>query len=122
MGFSLSRPSPQAMQQLVAEITKLVDSKAVVVLSKTYCPYCSEAKRILSSLIPSEKLGEMEIVELDQKNNGAAMQSAAQSITNQRTVPQIWINKQFVGGCSELKAIQAKGELKTLLDTAGLQN
>lgn len=31
------------------------------------------------------------------------------------TVPQIWINHQHIGGCSELMALDASGELDAML-------
>lgn len=50
-------------------------------------------------------------------DDGAAIQDALQEISNQRTVPNIFINKKHIGGNSELQA-QA-GQLPDLLKNAG---
>jgi glutaredoxin 3 len=36
--------------------------------------------------------------------------------TGRRTVPQIFIGQTHVGGCDELVALDAKGELRALLE------
>ena len=35
--------------------------------------------------------------------------------TRQRTVPQIFINDEHIGGCDDLHALDAQGRLDTLL-------
>jgi glutaredoxin 3 len=40
------------------------------------------------------------------------------AITSRRTVPQIFIGETHVGGCDELMALDAKGGLVTLLQSA----
>lgn len=50
-------------------------------------------------------------------DDGAEIQNALEDMTGQRTVPNIFINKQHIGGNSDLQA--KKGELPTLLSEAG---
>lgn len=49
--------------------------------------------------------------------DGAAIQDALEEITSQRSVPNIFINKQHIGGNSDLQA--RKAELPRLLKEAG---
>ena len=49
-------------------------------------------------------------------DDGSAIQSTLQEITGQRTVPNIFIGKQHIGGNSDL---QAKKDLDRLLKSAG---
>lgn len=49
-------------------------------------------------------------------DDGSAIQSTLQEITGQRTVPNIFIGKQHIGGNSDL---QAKKDLDSLLKSAG---
>lgn len=49
--------------------------------------------------------------------DGQDIQNALQELTNQRTVPNIFINKKHIGGNSDLQAI--RGELPNLLKEAG---
>lgn len=50
-------------------------------------------------------------------DDGAALQDALQEITGQRSVPNIFIAQNHIGGNSDLQA--KKGELDQLLSKAG---
>lgn len=72
------------------------------------CPYCVMAEKLLN------KKGVTEIekirVDLDPAQRETMMQ-----ITGRRTVPQIFIGERHVGGFDDLSALDAAGELDTLL-------
>ena len=92
------------------KIQALASENSVLVFSKSYCPYCKKAKQILTSYGV-----EFKVIELDQDAEGAELQSAATELINQSTVPMIWINNQFVGGCSDLEKLHSDDSLKTML-------
>jgi len=54
-------------------LKKLIASSKVLVLSKTSCPYCSRTKSLLQEI----KASGVTVVELDQRSDGSALQSAA---------------------------------------------
>ncbi|KAJ3276287.1 Glutaredoxin-1 [Terramyces sp. JEL0728] len=87
-----------------------IEKESVVVFSKSYCPYCKKAKQILSN-----KGANAKVYELDQMDNGDEIQSYLASKTGQRTVPNIFIKKQHVGGCSDLQELESNGKLTQLL-------
>ncbi|KAJ9620470.1 Glutaredoxin [Taxawa tesnikishii (nom. ined.)] len=91
---------------------KIIDENGAVVFSKSYCPYCRATKELLT------KLGaQYYTLELDQIDDGSAIQDALQEITNQRSVPNIFINKEHIGGNSDIQALP-KDQLKSKLTTA----
>lgn len=51
------------------------------------------------------------------EDDGAALQDALQELSGQRTVPNIFIKQQHIGGNSDLQA--KKGQLDGLLRDAG---
>ena len=59
-----------------------IKSNKVVVFSKTYCPYCTMAK----SALKEAGLKDYFLMELDEVEDGAAMQDALLKITGARTV------------------------------------
>ncbi|KAJ5218997.1 glutaredoxin Grx1 [Penicillium cinerascens] len=89
----------------------LINENGVVVFSKSYCPYCVATKKLLNELGAN-----FTTLELDQIDDGSAIQDALQEITNQRSVPNIFINKKHIGGNSDLQA--RKSELPALLKAA----
>jgi len=80
---------------------------SVVVYSSDYCPYCIRAKQLLNSKnIAFKEInvdGEPEIRQQMTEKSG------------RRTVPQIFINGAAIGGCDDLYALEATGQLDKLL-------
>ncbi|XP_057410943.1 thioredoxin reductase 3 isoform X2 [Balaenoptera acutorostrata] len=56
------------------------------------------------------------ILELDQVDDGASVQEVLSEITNQRTVPSIFVNKVHVGGCDRTFQAHQSGLLQKLLE------
>lgn len=48
--------------------------------------------------------------------DGAEIQDTLEQMTGQRTVPNIFINGQHIGGNSEFQALYKEGKLKELLN------
>ena len=80
----------------------------IVIYSKTYCPYCDRAKNLFQSKNQSFE----EICFTD--NNIEDFQKL-QKQTGMRTVPQIFINDNFIGGFQELADLNNQGKLDALL-------
>ncbi|KAJ3107451.1 thioredoxin reductase [Phlyctochytrium planicorne] len=91
-------------------VQKYIADNHVMVFSKSYCPYCRKAKALLDSLNVKYTA-----VELDTMNEGNDLQNALAQLSGQRTVPNIYIEGQHVGGCDDLHAANSSGKLKTLL-------
>jgi glutaredoxin 3 len=73
-----------------------------------FCPYCIAARRLL------EQLGiDFEDVAVD---GNTELRGELIRASGQRTVPQIWVGEQHIGGYSELAALHQQGNLLPLLD------
>ena len=77
--------------------------KKIVVYTSTYCGFCDSAKRLLDQKgLKYEAIDLSKDPELRQKL----------SVENSwRTVPMIFIDDKFIGGFTELVALDSKGEL-----------
>ncbi|KAG8833946.1 Glutaredoxin-1 [Serendipita sp. 399] len=92
----------------------------ITIFSKSYCPYCRRAKNIIKSLdLPDGK--NVQIYELDLRDDGPAIQRYLLQKTGQSTVPNIFINQRHIGGSDELAALNNKGELKKLIQAKRTQ-
>lgn len=78
-------------------------SKKIEVYTWGYCPFCIRAKNLLK-----DKGLDFIEVSLDGKDDELM---ALRERTGQRTVPQIFIDDEFIGGFSELSALNASGGL-----------
>ena len=79
----------------------------VVIYTTKICPYCVRAKMLL------QRKG-VDYKEIDVSNDPAARQALVER-TRQRTVPQIFINGEHIGGCDDLYALDRAGGLDTRL-------
>ena len=80
----------------------------VKVYSTTFCPYCVRAKQLLE-----RKCVAFTEINLDQEAPEVRVELTQK--TNHRTVPQIFINDQFIGGFDQLYALEKDGKLNDLL-------
>jgi glutaredoxin 3 len=71
-----------------------------VVWSKYHCPYCDQAKALLTQ--KGIKFEEKKI------GDGYSKEDLLEAVPTARTVPQIFLDDKLIGGFTELKAYLAK--------------
>ena len=74
------------------------------------CPYCAKAKSLLKSKGVADK-----IIEIDISKNIVLREEMLTKTEGRTSVPQIFINDHHIGGCDDLFASNASGELDKLL-------
>lgn len=79
----------------------------VIIYTKSHCPYCVAAKNLFSG----KGVAFEEIYLEDKPEEYAALKER----TGHMTVPQIFINDQFLGGYTDIAALDQSGELDQLL-------
>lgn len=84
---------------------------SVKMYTTAVCPYCIRAKQLLKAR------GVEQIEEIRIDANPQAREEMM-STTGRRTVPQIFIGSTHVGGCDDLMALDARGGLAPLLQSA----
>ncbi|TGO56346.1 hypothetical protein BOTNAR_0225g00030 [Botryotinia narcissicola] len=91
------------MSAAQTQAERIIDENAVAVFSKSYCPYCNATKKLLTDLKAN-----FYSIELDQVDDGSAIQSYLAEKTGQSSVPNIFIGQKHVGGNSDLQAKNKK--------------
>lgn len=79
----------------------------VIIYTTMVCPYCVQAKRLLTHKGISYK-------EIDVTADSALRLEMIQA-SGRRTVPQIFIGEQSIGGFDELYELEQSGELDNML-------
>ncbi|MGH7773891.1 MAG: glutaredoxin 3 [Candidatus Binatia bacterium] len=79
----------------------------VIIYTKDYCPFCSRAKALLRSK-------NVDFEEIDVTHDGL-LQEEVQRSSGRRSVPQVFIDGESVGGFDDLRELDASGELDQLL-------
>ena len=86
-----------------------MEQAKIVMYATAWCPYCARARRLLQS--KGAAFQEID-VEATPGTRAEMIQRAGR-----RSVPQIFIGERHVGGSDDLHALEAAGELDTLLAT-----
>lgn len=79
----------------------------VIVYTTDYCPYCRQAKALLT-----RRGVAFEEVHMDRENE-AEWQAMIEK-SGMRTVPQIWLGEKLIGGYSELSGLDLQDQLASL--------
>jgi len=82
--------------------------KKIIMYTSNYCPFCNNAEQLLTNkgFVIDEK------IYVDQDPNALSLMMKA---TGKRTVPQIFIGENYIGGFDELRKIDLSGELDKIL-------
>jgi glutaredoxin 3 len=83
----------------------------IEVYSTAVCPYCVAAKNLLKSR-------GLEWTEVRVDSDPQQREAMLARSHGARTVPQIFVNDQHVGGFDELAAADRSGRLKEMLESA----
>lgn len=85
-------------------------SASVLIYLTEWCPFCQRAKALLKK--KNVSFGEIDV------DDRPELRSWLTSASGQRTVPQVFINGQPVGGYTDLEKIDRQGKLDVLLAQA----
>jgi len=83
-------------------------SANVEIYTWSTCPFCIRAKALL------DKKG-VQFTEYCIDGDEAARSKMAQRANGGRSLPQIFINNQHIGGCDDIYALDRQGKLDPLL-------
>ncbi|NRA54378.1 MAG: glutaredoxin 3 [Gammaproteobacteria bacterium] len=79
----------------------------VTIYSRSWCSFCHQAKSVLQ-----QKDIEFDVIDIELQPK---KREEMITLTGRTSVPQIFINQQPIGGCDDLMALNASGELDNLL-------
>jgi len=132
--------TPLASGMAQSVVTKALQDNLVMVFSKSYCPHCLRAKRVLDAELGQSKYV---VMELENRPDCAAIQDYLRQLTGARTVPRVFLqgmeancptcscchtgqvsyqvlfSGKCIGGGAETAQLQNNGKLKQLLKQIG---
>ena len=80
----------------------------IEIYSTTYCPYCVRAKALMDAK-------DLDYTEIDVTGNDEARIALVAKSGGRKTVPQIFIDGQSIGGYDDLRALEESGQLDAML-------
>tara|TARA_B100001564_G_scaffold354319_1_gene364680 strand:- start:311 stop:565 length:255 start_codon:yes stop_codon:yes gene_type:complete len=83
--------------------------KNIVMYTGPSCNFCDAAKRLL-------KRNNADFTEINIASKEGLMDEMIRKANGKRTIPQIFIDDNHVGGYQELRALEKENKLKGLID------
>lgn len=80
----------------------------IEIYSTTYCPYCTRAKALMDAK-------DLDYTEIDVTGDDNARIALMEKSGGRKTVPQIFINDESIGGYDDLRALEENGKLDQML-------
>ncbi|XP_014241882.1 glutaredoxin-like isoform X2 [Cimex lectularius] len=100
----------QKKQWFKRELDGHIQSQRVVMFGKPGCNYCAEVRRIFASIGIAVKTIELDVYA---PTDGLVLELMKR--TGYTTVPQIFVDNEFIGGLVELKELYACGAIQDRL-------
>ena len=104
-------------QSIEAEVSSVIESNFIAVFSFTTCPFCRRAKDYFDDNGISYFAVELDELE---GNRGNEIRAVLGKKTKRTSVPSIFVNGKFIGGCNDgpgLFPLVESGEFDVLLET-----
>ena len=79
-------------------------TKKIEIYSGDYCPYCKRAKALLDNK-------GFDYTEYDITSDDKLLDEMLERTGGAKSIPQIFIDGEHIGGCDDLHALDAKGGL-----------
>ncbi len=131
--FDVASPTPVAAPPAPAEEAGDAEAEALlgqilgdreqplVMFALEWCEFCWSARKLFGALGLNYRSIDLDSVEYQQNDLGGRLRAALQRRSGVRTIPQIFVGGELLGGCSELFGAYADGRLATLLRAQGIE-
>jgi cysteine synthase A len=114
-----SRPATPEADAFVAEAIGN-PGNPVVLFAFEWCEFCWSVRRLFARCEIEYRSIDLDSAEYQKDDWGGRIRDALRERTTSRTVPQVFVAGEFVGGCTEVFDAFKEGRLQTLLETNGI--
>ena len=121
-----SPPDPSREQPVTAEAEAFVaevvgdTDQPVVIFALEWCEFCWSVRKLFAACDIPYRSVDLDSVEYQENHRGDKIRAALQARVSARTVPQIFVGGQHVGGCTEVLDAYKDGSLQSLLASKGV--
>jgi len=106
--------APEDAVQFVSDVTSDADDP-VVMFSHEWCEFCWSVRKMFAKYEVPYRSIDLDSVEYQQDNKGGEIRKALRERTTSKTIPQIFIGGQYIGGATELFDAARDGTMQELL-------
>lgn len=117
--FEPKRAVPPTFEEIKAKLEELVKNNKVVLFMKgsPTAPQCGFSRQVVQ-ILAEEGMADYIYVDILKSE---VIRESVKKFSDWPTIPQLYIGGEFIGGCDITKEMHAAGELKQLLESAGVE-
>jgi len=115
-------PLPEAPPAAVAFLSEATGDAAepVVMFALEWCEFCWSVRRMFAQYGIRYRSVDLDSVAYQKDDWGAQIRAALTARTTWKTIPQIFVGGEFVGGCTDVFDAWRSGRLQALLEANGV--
>jgi cysteine synthase A len=114
------RPNPTKQRRkkrnLILNDTVSDADQPVVLFALEWCEFCWSLRKMFAKYEIPYRSVDLDSVAYQEDNKGGKIRAALRERTGSKTIPQVFVGGQFIGGATELFDSQKDGELAELLE------
>jgi cysteine synthase A len=115
--------APPVVTPAAAEFLSRITSDSnqpVVMFALEWCEFCWSVRRMFATYGVKYHSVDLDSVEYQRDDWGAQVRAALTSRTTWKTIPQIFVGGEFIGGCTDAFDAWRAGKFQALLDKNGV--
>jgi len=115
-----AEPPPAPTQEAARFVQDAIEREPVIMFALEWCEFCWSARKLFNTLEIPYRSVDLDSVEYQRDNLGGEIRVALAARLGLKTIPQIFVGGEHVGGCTDLFAAYRSGRLAELLQRAGI--
>ncbi len=114
--------APEPTQEAERFVSEALADRAnpVVMFALEWCEFCWSVRRMLAHFRIAYRSVDLDSVEFQAGDRGGAIRTALSARTGVKTIPQIFIGGEFIGGATDLFEAWRDGRVQALLERHGV--
>ncbi len=115
-----ARPAAELDAEAEAFVSEVTAAEPVVLFALEWCEFCWSVRRLFAQLGITYRSVDLDSVEYQRANRGGKIRAVLAELTGAKTIPQIYVGGEHVGGCTELFDAFRDGSLQRRLEANGI--
>jgi cysteine synthase A len=126
--FDMPPPAPPTVEPVEIEIdaeaarfvTELIRDEPVVLFALEWCEFCWSVRKLFSQLGIKYRSVDLDSVEYQANDLGGRIRAVLADRTGAKTIPQVFVGAEHIGGCTELFDAWRDGSMQRRLIKNGI--
>ena len=115
-------PAPATSPELEAFVDALLADRGqpLVLFALAWCEFCWSLRKLFAALGVPYRAVDLDAPEYQRDDRGGRIRAVLAARTGQRTIPQVFVGGEWIGGCMDTFTLARDGRLQAMLRAQGV--